>query len=74
MVQSHANTLSRGDAARADHAALILGSSQHWGWSGRERCLRVLMVGWMNSLSEAEAGRAVVDGAAYLEQAIGAAS
>ena len=50
------------------------GPSQHWGWSGRDRRLRVLIVGWMKSLSEAGAERAVVESAANLEQKIGAAS
>ena len=43
-------------------------------WSGRDRCLRVLIVGWMKSLSEAGAERAIVNGAARLQQQIGAAS
>jgi hypothetical protein len=34
----------------------------------------VLIVGWMKSLSEAGAERAIVNGAARLEQQIGAAS
>src|SRR5664279_1603361 len=50
-----------------------MGASRNWGWSGRDRCLRVLIVGWMKSLSEAGAEPAVVDGAAHLEQNIGAA-
>ena len=42
--------------------------------SGRDGCLRVRIVGGVESLSEAGAGRAVVDGAADLKQQVGAAS
>jgi hypothetical protein len=39
--------------------------------SGRDRRLRVFIVGWVEFLSEAGAERAIVDGAANLEQKIG---
>ena len=42
--------------------------------SGRNRCLRKRIVSRIESLSEAGAERAIVDGAANLEQAIGAPS
>ena len=44
------------------------------GVSGRNRCLRKWIVGEVESLSEAGAERAVVDGTAYLQQQIGPSS
>jgi hypothetical protein len=52
-------------------AGELAGPSQVWGWSGRDGRFRVWIVGWVKSLSEAGAERAVVDGAAHLEQKIG---
>src|SRR5271165_6316035 len=49
------------------------GPSQDWGCSGRDRRLRELIVSRMEFLSEAGAERSIVDGAANLEQKIGAA-
>src|SRR5271167_4488108 len=41
------------------------------GCSGRDRRLRVPIVGWIESLSESGTERAVVDGATHLKQKIG---
>ena len=48
------------------------GLSQDWG-SGGGRHSRTWIVGWLELLSEAGAERAIVDGAANLEQQVGAA-
>ena len=51
---------------------VVWGPSQVWA-SGHNRYLRVCIVSGLESLSEAGAERAIVDGAANLEQPVGAA-
>ena len=73
---------SRAEAARLvgrerqslrDAVARFKELSQDWG-SGGYRHWRVWIVGWLELLSEAGTERAIVDGAAYLQQQVGAAS
>ena len=51
----------------------LLGLPQKWGLGGNRR-LRMWVVGGLESLSEAGTERAIVDGAANLEQKIGPSS
>src|SRR5208283_4429601 len=57
---------------RADQPARlqVLGTAWRLGVSGRNRCLRERIVGGLESLSEAGAERAVIDGAANLKHKI----
>src|SRR5208337_4769319 len=51
-------------------AAAHSGTAWRLGVSGRNRCLRERIVGGLESLSEAGAERAIIDGAANLKQKI----
>src|SRR3954470_22772627 len=62
----------RGVGFRSITEAIDTGPSQSWG-SGGHRHWRVWVVGWQEFLPEAGAERAVVDGAADLEQQVGPA-
>jgi transposase-like protein len=71
-VQAMTEQLRQGLVATAPEVALAGGLSRDWG-SCRDGCWRMRIVGGLEALPEAGAERAVVDGAADLEQPVGPA-
>jgi hypothetical protein len=70
VLQKTEGVVSAAPAAEAFVAARTMTAGTAWrlGVSGGNRCLRDRIVGGLEYLSEAGAERAIVDGAANLEQ------